>query len=53
MHDVAVVAVAHDAYRALRPEAWGGLVRTGGMLADLKQVVPALPARPDIVPWTL
>lgn len=52
-YDLVVVAVAHGAYCALAADAWERLVRKGGMLADLKQVAPDLPRRPDIVGWTL
>ena len=37
-YDCAIGAVAHDAYRRLAPEALAGLLRGGGLLADVKGI---------------
>ena len=52
-YDTVVVAVAHDAYRALDAEALGALVAPGGLLADPRDVFRNVEMRPDVGRWTL
>ena len=52
-YDTVVVAVAHDAYRALDAEALGALVAPGGLLADPRDVFRDVEMRPDVGRWTL
>ncbi len=51
--DAVVLAVPHAAYRALAPQRLAGLVRPGGLLADLKNAVPALDGHAGLRRWRI
>ena len=52
-HDVVLVAVAHDEYRALAPERLAALVKPGGTFGDLKNIVAVSHAFSAIRRWRL
>ncbi|AQR75531.1 nucleotide sugar dehydrogenase [Sphingomonas sp. LM7] len=52
-YDLVVVAVAHDAYRALADADVASLVDTGGLLADLKNLYAGRDFGTNVRRWTL
>ena len=52
-YDGVLLAVAHDAYRALRADDLAGLVRDGGVFGDLKNMVPDDAAFTKVRRWRL
>jgi len=52
-HDIVLVAVAHDQYRTLTPERLAELVKPGGTLGDLKNIIKESPAFASIRRWRL
>ncbi|MFO1060712.1 MAG: nucleotide sugar dehydrogenase [Dongiaceae bacterium] len=52
-YDCLVAAVAHDRYRALSPSELGGLLRPGGLIADIKGIWRDLPLADGRRRWEL
>ncbi len=52
-YDTVLVAVAHDAYRAMEDKGLAGLVAPGGLLADLKNIFAGRPLAAGTERWTL
>ena len=50
--DGVILAVAHTAYLR-QPDAVQGLVRSGGILLDVKSALPPAAVRPDLAYWSL
>jgi UDP-N-acetyl-D-galactosamine dehydrogenase len=52
-YDVVLLAVAHDAYRALAATQLAALVKPGGLFGDLKNIVPPHAAFDGVRRWRL
>ncbi|UZK69008.1 nucleotide sugar dehydrogenase [Sphingomonas sp. S1-29] len=52
-YDIVLLAVAHDAYRALPPERFAAMLVPGGIFGDLKNIVPPSPAFDHVRRWRL
>ncbi len=52
-YDCVVGAVPHDAYATFSAATLGGLVRDGGLVADIKGMWRGLPLPPGLRSWTL
>jgi UDP-N-acetyl-D-galactosamine dehydrogenase len=52
-YDCVIGAVPHDAYRAFTPEALGGLLKAGGLVADVKGMWRRLDLAQGFRRWTL
>jgi UDP-N-acetyl-D-galactosamine dehydrogenase len=51
--DGIIYAVPHQAYEALDAEAMSGMVREGGVVADVKSKMDPAALRGDIIYWSL
>ncbi|WP_033923370.1 nucleotide sugar dehydrogenase [Sphingomonas sp. 37zxx] len=52
-YHIVLLAVAHDAYRALPPEQLAALLLPGGVFGDLKNIIPPSPAFDHVRRWRL
>ncbi|UUL82461.1 nucleotide sugar dehydrogenase [Sphingomonas qomolangmaensis] len=52
-YDIVLLAVAHDAYRALPAERFAAMLIPGGIFGDLKNIVPPSPAFDHVRRWRL
>jgi UDP-N-acetyl-D-galactosamine dehydrogenase len=52
-YDCIVGAVGHDAYRAFTPETFAGLLRPGGIVADIKGIWRGIDLPPGLQRWQL